>query len=143
MARPKASDLTDRELEVMRGFWELKEATAEEVRALLEQSGVRLAYVTVANVVRILFEKGFLLQTHQERPFRYRPQRSFSEVSHRMIGDFVGRLFNGSRESMLVQMFSEQALSPAERDFLERVLQQEQAGPLASCDNQEEDRHVA
>ncbi len=142
MARTKASDLTDRELAVMRGFWELGEATAEEVRELLDQKGERLAYVTVANVVRILFDKGFLQQTHQERPFRYRPQRSFAEVSHRMLGDFVGRLFNGSRESMLVQLFSERSLSGAEREFLEQILRQEQTNERHQPDGQE-NSHVA
>ncbi len=130
MARPKAAELTDRELAVMQVFWQQDEATAEDVRQRLAESGETLAYVTVANVVRGLADKGFLEQTWSERPYRYRAIRTFDEVSGRLIGDFVDRLFEGSRESMLVHLLSNRKLTGQERRFLREVLGQiEQGGP--------------
>ena len=71
MARPPAKELTERELEVMHVFWNLGEATAAEVRDELARGGLDLAYTTVATLVRILFDKGFLIQQPGDRPFRY------------------------------------------------------------------------
>ena len=81
MARPASTELTERELEVMHVFWKQSGITAMEARQELAQQGVDRAYVTVANLVRVLVEKRFLEPTNQQRPFRYRPVRSFAEPS--------------------------------------------------------------
>ncbi|MFO1095176.1 MAG: BlaI/MecI/CopY family transcriptional regulator [Planctomycetaceae bacterium] len=81
MARPAAKELTERELEVMQAFWRLGETGIAEVRDELAGRGRDLAYTTVATLVRILHEKGFLEQTGEQRPFSYRPVRSYEEVS--------------------------------------------------------------
>ena len=60
MARPAAKDLTERELEVMHVFWKHGEATAAEARDRLAAAGLDRTYPTIANLVRILLEKGFL-----------------------------------------------------------------------------------
>ncbi|MEZ6144153.1 MAG: BlaI/MecI/CopY family transcriptional regulator [Planctomycetaceae bacterium] len=44
------------------------------------RTAVTLAYTTVATLVRILEEKGFLELTHDERPFRYQPVKTFEEA---------------------------------------------------------------
>lgn len=122
MGRPKAKELTERELAVMQHFWRCEEATAEETRAALETSGESLAYTTVANVVRGLADKGVLEQINTERPFRYRASKSFEEVSSNLVGDLISRLFDGSRQAMLVQLFSKKRLTEQERQFLQDVL---------------------
>ena len=81
MARPRAKELTERELEIMHVFWNHGDSTAAEVRDELAKSGRDLAYTTVATLIRILTEKGFLEQATSARPFLYRPIRSFEEVS--------------------------------------------------------------
>ena len=122
MARPKAAELTDRELAVMQVFWQTDEATAEQARQELLKTGEDVAYVTIANVVRGLLKKGFLKQTHSDRPFRYTAVRTFDDVSTKLLGDFMGRLFQGSRQAMLVQLLKHRKLSDAERELLEQIL---------------------
>jgi BlaI family penicillinase repressor len=126
MARPKTKPLTERELEVMHAFWRAaalgQEATAIQVRDDLAAAGRDLAYTTVATLVRILCDKGFLQQTNQERPFTYRPLRSFDEVSGSLVGDLVERLFGGQREQLLLRLLEERKLTPNERAVLEQIL---------------------
>ena len=124
MARPPARDLTDRELEVMHVFWKTGEATAAEARDRLAAAGLDRAYTTVATLVRILHEKGFLDQTNAERPFRYRPVRSYEEVSGRLLGDVLERVFRGSREQLLVRLVEQRKLTARERAVLEEVLKE-------------------
>jgi BlaI family transcriptional regulator, penicillinase repressor len=124
MARPPAKELTERELEVMHVFWEHGEKTAAEVREFLAADGRDLAYTTVATLIKILVEKDFLKQTNDERPFIYKPIRSFDDVSRRLVGDLVQRVFQGSREELLVRLLDGKKLTAKERDLLKQVLRE-------------------
>lgn len=122
MARPSARDLTERELEVMHVFWKHGEQTAAEARDRLAEAGLDRAYTTVATLVRILHDKGFVAPTNAERPFRYRPARSYEEVSRRLLGDVLERVFRGSREQLLVRLVEQRKLTDRERAVLEEIL---------------------
>ncbi|MEO1523874.1 MAG: BlaI/MecI/CopY family transcriptional regulator [Planctomycetota bacterium] len=127
MARPKSTELTDRELVVMQAFWRNGESlTAEDARNKLADSGEELAYATVANVVRALCERGFLKQLSDKRPFQFVAVKSFESVSNRLLGDFLTRLFGGSREAMLVQLLERKKLTSREREYLQQVLAEEE-----------------
>ncbi len=83
MARPRVKELTQRELEIMHAFWRGGELTAAQVREQLAAAGRNLAYTTVATLVRILLDKGYLKQTNQQRPFTYRP----AQLQRRLAAD--------------------------------------------------------
>ena len=127
MARPPARDLTSRELEVMHVFWRHGEATAADARDHLAAAGLDRTYPTIANLVRILLDKGFLEPVNAERPFRYRPARSYEDVSGRLLGDLVQRVFRGSREQLLVRLVGERKLTARERAVLEGILKEQGA----------------
>ncbi len=127
MGRPRAKELTERELEVMHVFWSRGQSTVAEIRGRLSESGRELAYTTVATLVRILSEKGFLEQTNEERPFVYRPVRSFEDVSGSLLGDVVQRVFHGSREQLLLRLLQQRKLTAEERNVLESILREEQS----------------
>ncbi len=124
MSRPPAKELTERELEIMHIFWDRGLSTMAEIRDALAASGRDLAYTTVATLVHILMEKGFLEQTNNERPFYYRPVRSYEEVSRSILGDLVERVFLGSREQLLLRLLEERKLSAKERAVLEGILRE-------------------
>jgi BlaI family transcriptional regulator, penicillinase repressor len=126
MARPRATELTERELEIMHVFWKRGESTAAEIRETLAKSGRDLAYTTVATLIRILTEKEFVEQINDERPYRYRPIRSFDDVSGRLLGDLVKRVFRGSREHLLIRLTENRKLTPKERSLLEKILREQQ-----------------
>lgn len=124
MARPPAKELTERELEVMHVFWDSGEQTAVDVREKLAEHGRDLAYTTVATLVRILLDKGFLIQLNEQRPFKFKPARPFEEVSKSMISDMVDRLFGGSKEQLLLRMFDGTKMTRTERQALENILKE-------------------
>jgi predicted transcriptional regulator len=125
MARPPAKELTERELEVMHQFWKLGEATVADVREALAAGGLDRAYTTVATLVKILVDKQFIEQTNDERPFRFRPVRSYEDVSGKLLGELVKRVFQGSREQLLVRLIEQRKLSDKERELLRKVLKEE------------------
>jgi BlaI family penicillinase repressor len=126
MARPTTKELTERELEVMQTYWQQGEATAAQARDRLAAVGLDRAYVTVANLVRALSDKGFLQQTNGERPFSYRPARSFEEVSHSLVRDLVTRVFQGSREQLLLNVLKRRRLTTKERTLLREILEEQE-----------------
>jgi predicted transcriptional regulator len=127
MSRPPDKELTQRELEIMHVFWQQGEQTAAAVRDHLAAAGRDLAYTTVATLIRILADKGFLKQTNDQRPFIYRPLRSFEDVSGNLLSDLVERVFGGSRRQLLVRLMEEQELTPKERQSLETLLREDQS----------------
>ncbi|HEY2840048.1 MAG TPA: BlaI/MecI/CopY family transcriptional regulator [Pirellulales bacterium] len=127
MARPPAKELTERELQVMQVFWQSGEASATEARDRLEAAGLDLAYVTVANLIRIVLEKGFLEQINDERPYRYRAARSFDQVSNSLVGDLLRRVFQGSREQLLLNVLKRRRLTAKERALLREILEEQES----------------
>jgi predicted transcriptional regulator len=125
MGRPKTRELTERELEVMQIFWARGDATAAEARDLLAASVRVLTYPTVANLVRALEDKGFLRQVNDQRPFVYRPARSYEEVTGRLLGDLIQRVFHGSRAQLLYRLVEHRKLTADERAVLEQILKEQ------------------
>jgi BlaI family transcriptional regulator, penicillinase repressor len=127
MVRPQQTELTERELEVMHVFWQGDEMTAATAREVLASRGIDRAYVTIANLVRILVDKGFLEATNDERPFLYRPRRSFDDVSRKFVTDLVKRVFRGSREQLLMKLLDGRGkLSVKERALLKQILKEQE-----------------
>jgi predicted transcriptional regulator len=107
----------------MHVFWNRGESTVAEIRDALDDSGLDRAHTTVASLVRILADKGFLIQTKEDRPFSYLPAQSYEEVSMKLLGDVIDRVFRGSRELLLVRLMEQRALSAKERALLEGLLE--------------------
>lgn len=126
MSRPPAKELTERELEIMHVFWSSEEPTVQEVRDALAAAGLERAYTTVATLVRILHDKGFVEQTTDQRPFRFRAARSYEKVSGSLLKDMLDRVFRGSREQLLVRLVEEKRLTAKERAMLEALLKEQQ-----------------
>jgi predicted transcriptional regulator len=100
--------------------------SASRARDHLAEQGIDRAYVTVANLVRLLLEKGFLEQSNDERPFQYRPVRAFRDVSRSLVRDLVDRVFHGSREELLVHLFGQKKLTTKERAVLLQILKEQE-----------------
>jgi BlaI family transcriptional regulator, penicillinase repressor len=128
MNRPQAEPLTDRELEVMHLFWSRGEMTAQAARDHLEASGRVLTYTTVANLCRILADKGFLLRVGETRPFSYCSTKTFQEVSGHLVTDMIHRVFQGSREQLLLHVIGTSKLTAKQRDMLVQLLHDDEGG---------------
>jgi predicted transcriptional regulator len=115
--RPKASTLTEQELEIMKIVWEREQATVRDVyEKLLEKR--KVAYTTVMTMMKILEAKKYLKKTQADRAYLYRPTQPKNKVVGAMVRDFVNRVFNGAAEPLLVHLVEEHKLS---REDLEEI----------------------
>lgn len=127
MSRPPAKELTQRELELMQIFWKHGSLTASEARAHLAAAQRDLTYTTVANLIRLLHDKGFLKQLNAERPFVYAPARPYEEVAGSLLGDVLKRVFRGSREQLMMRLLEQRPLTERERAYLQSLLEEDEA----------------
>jgi BlaI family transcriptional regulator, penicillinase repressor len=118
--RPKNATLTPQELEIMKIVWQRDSATVRDVyEALLERR--KIAYTTVMTMMKILESKGYLKKRRQDRAFVYRPADPKDRVLHRMIREFLDRVFDGSAEPLLVHLVKTKNIR--EKD-LQRILRE-------------------
>ncbi len=114
MARPKHQHPTPAELEVLNILWEQGPSTVRDVMECLNPNRPR-GYTTVMSLLNVMFEKGLLTRKQEGRAFRYAARAQREKTLRRMVGDLLGRAFNGS-SSTLVAHLLEQA-SPDEEEM--------------------------
>jgi len=114
------------ELEVMHVFWAKGQQSAQDARDELENRGRVLTYTTVATLCKILFEKNFFERIGEARPFHFKPAKTFQEVSKHLVSELVERVFQGSREQLLLNVIGSKKLTKQKRKLLEDLLREDE-----------------
>lgn len=104
--------LAKREEQIMQVFWDLNEAFIKEVIPHLPDP--KPHYNSVATIVKILEEKGFLGHEILGNLYQYHPIISKEEYQKHAMKDIVSQYFDNSYPSMLAFFAKEQQLSEQE-----------------------------
>ena len=110
--------LAKREEQIMQAFWELKKAFIKEIIPHLPKPQPH--YNSVATIVKILEEKGFLDHESVGNLYQYFPLVSREDYQKHAMKDIVKHYFDNSYPRMLAFFAKEQKLSEAE---LKEILQ--------------------
>jgi BlaI family penicillinase repressor len=121
MRKPKLHRLGDLQLRIMKVLWERREATVAGVFSALG-SKARLAYTTIATMLRKMEERGLVAHRCAGRTFVYRAAVAADEVSRGMADHLVDRLFEGSLADMVSHLLTTHEISRAELVQLERLI---------------------
>ena len=114
-----AKMLTKAEEQVMQILWQLQEGFLKDI---LENSAEPRPHSnTVATILKILIEKGFVGYETQGRNNLYRPKISKAEYGKRTVNQVVKGYFEGSPARLVSQFVNDNKLSQEE---LEALLQQ-------------------
>jgi len=89
--------LGDLQLKIMKVLWEVGRASVAEVHEQL--SADRLAYTTVATMLRKMEDRGLVRHDEEDRRFIYETAVSEDDVTRSMSDDFLDRLFEGSLDN--------------------------------------------
>jgi BlaI family penicillinase repressor len=109
--------LAKREEQIMQVFWKLEKAFIKEV--IPELPDPKPHYNSVATMVKILEEKGFLDHDTIGNIYHYYPKVSREEYQKHAMKDIVSQYFDDSYPSMLAFFAKEQKISEKE---LEEIL---------------------
>lgn len=110
--------LAKREEQIMQAFWELEKAFIKEIIPHLPDP--KPHYNSVATMVKILEEKGFLDHESVGNVYRYFPLVSKEDYQKHAMKDIVSQYFDNSYPRMLAFFAKQQNLSEAE---LNEILQ--------------------
>ncbi len=116
--------LAKREEQIMQAFWRLEKAFVKEIIA--EMPDPKPHYNSVATMVRILEEKGFLDHESFGNTFRYFPLISKETYQRHTVGDIVKQYFNDSYPSMLALFAKEQKISEKDLEEILKLIQSKQ-----------------
>lgn len=105
----------------MRIVWKRGEATVAEVMDELGRAS-RLAYTTVATMLRKMEARGLVRHRVEGRTFIYEPLVGEAQVSRKMTDHLLERLFQGSLSGMVSHLLSTHEVSADELDELERLI---------------------
>ena len=110
--------LAKREEQIMQVYWDLGKAFIKEVIPQLPEP--KPHYNSVATMVKILEEKGFLDHDSVGNVYRYFPIISREDYQKHAMKDIVSQYFDNSYPRMLAFFAKEQNLTEAE---LQEILQ--------------------
>jgi BlaI family penicillinase repressor len=119
--------LGDLQLAIMQVLWSRKEATSSEVHAaLFEEHG--LAPTTIATMLRKMEDKGVVAHRTEGRGFIYRPAVGERQIQRTMVGELIGRLFQGDPAALVNHLLVEGEIDWDELESLEAALAEARPG---------------
>jgi predicted transcriptional regulator len=115
--------LAKREEQIMQVFWDLKKAFIRDIIPLLPDP--KPHYNSVATMVKILEEKGFLDHEITGNMYFYFPVISREEYQKFALKDIVSQYFDNSYPRMLAFFAKEQNLSDKELTEIIQIIKSE------------------
>lgn len=112
--------LAKREEQIMQAFWSLGKAYIKEI--IPELPDPKPHYNSVATMVKILEEKGFLDHDTVGNIYNYYPKISREEYQKHAMKDIVSQYFNNSYPSMLAFFAKEEKISETELDEIVNLI---------------------
>jgi BlaI family penicillinase repressor len=116
------------ELQVMKLIWDKGKATVRDLWEDLYPEK-RLAYTTVATVMRKLEGKGFLKHDEKDRTYIYRPLVDQDEVSQGLLREMIDGLFDGSAAKLVTALIQSEHLTEKDLNQIQRIILEHRGAP--------------
>jgi len=122
MARPASRYPTELELQILKLLWPSSPLLARDVQQLLAESGRDLAKTSVITTLNTMVDKKYLRRKKRGNSFLFSPRISEEEVSERVLGDVVDRVFDGSTAAVLATLFDVTSVNDDDLKDLRRII---------------------
>lgn len=123
MARKKSELLTSVELEYMKTLWDLGQGSVRDVIAALGGTTKR-AYTSVATVLKILEDKGYLASEKKDRSLIYQPALAREDYEARSVQSLSNSLFGGTPSALVARLVDDESLDDSEIEAIMDVIEQ-------------------
>ena len=122
MARPASKYPTELELQILKALWHQSPLLAREVQHALANLGRELAKTTVITTLNTMVGKKYLKRKLRGNMYLFSPRISEEEVTERVLGDVLDRVFDGSTAAVLLKLFDVKNLDDEELKELRRII---------------------
>ena len=113
--------LTDRESEIMQIVWRLGHASGADVRQRLPDEP---AESTVRTMLGVLVRKGYLSREGEPRNYTYQAAVGQAEAARSALRRIIDRFFEGSGQSLVLNMIENEELADEEQAAIRKMLEQ-------------------
>ena len=110
---------------MLKVLWDRGPSTVREVMDALNQSRPR-AYTSVMSLLNVMTDKGLVVREPQGRAFVYKAKSDRGRTLRRLVGNLVGRAFEGSASELVAHLLDQTRPSPEELDEIHRTIKQYQ-----------------
>ncbi len=125
MTKTKLIAPSDRELDVLKVFWEQGESSVREVHEKMAPHG-EFALTTIQTLIRIMADKKLLKVRKKNRTLYYSPKYTSEQASSR----FLHKLFDGALDQLVLSMLKAEEHTEADLDKLEKIIAQSRKAKL-------------
>jgi BlaI family penicillinase repressor len=122
MPRPKEEQPTAGELEVLKVLWDRGPSTVRDVMEVLNTSRPR-AYTSVMSLLSVMTDKGLLSREAEGRAFVYRPKTDRGRTLKGMVGDLLGRAFEGQSSQLIAHLLDQSQPTAEELAEIRRLIE--------------------
>lgn len=128
MARPSAEHPTELELKILKILWEQSPLPVRDIRQSLADSGHNIAHTSTITTLNTMVGKQYLKRQMQGNACLFAPRVSRQEVSQRMLGDIVRRVFDGSAKEVVLSLFGQSEIPEDELKELRSLINRKLKG---------------
>jgi len=129
MAGKSPSALSGREYAILKILWENGPLTVREIREWLGTEGRdEIPYTTVLSLLQLMEKKDYVGHDADGKTYRYVAKVSRSKTTRMVIGDFLGRFFDGSVEALLMGLAESPDLTPEAWERLNDEIKRREGG---------------
>ncbi len=132
MSKTKIIAPSDRELDVLKVFWEHGESSVREVHEKMAPNG-EFALTTIQTLIRIMADKKLLKVRKQNRTLYYSPRYTSEQASSR----FLHKLFDGALDQLVLSMLKAEEHTEADLDKLEKIIAASRKAKLSTKENEQ------
>ncbi len=124
MARSASLHPTELELLILKVLWHAAPLPVRDIREALARAGRDLAHTTVITTLNVMVRKKSVKRTMEGKACLFAPRITREQVSTRMLGDIVDRVFDGSAAAVVLSLFDRADLKADEIKDLRQILRQ-------------------
>jgi len=124
MARHASVFPTEFELEILKIVWKSSPQTVRIIRDQLAKAGRESAHTSVITMLNIMYQKGYLDKKKEGKSYLFWPIVSEADVSQKMLGDMVARVFDGSAKSLVLNLIDGEEIDESELLELRKLINQ-------------------
>ena len=128
MARPPSEHPTELELKILKILWERSPLPVREIRQDLAATGHNIAHTSTITTLNTMVGKQYLKRQMQGNACLFAPRVSRQEVSRRMLGDIVRRVFDGSAKEVVLSLFGQSEIPEDELKELRTLINRKLKG---------------
>ena len=121
MAKQKAQQPTDREMEILRILWDDSPCTVRVVNEEMNRLQ-KVGYTTTLKLMQIMVEKGLVVRDDSQFKHTYTPAMSEDMAQEQVVGDVLEKVFSGSAEKLVMRALSAKKVSAGELSNIKKMI---------------------